>query len=605
MQLSSNQRKAVKHKDGAMLVLAGPGSGKTTVITLRLQELIKSHRISPEHILVITFTKAAASEMKNRFDSLCPDCLGVSFGTFHAIFFKILRHAYSFDTDNILSDKDRIDIISAIVKKRSLEAQDEKELVADISREISRIKNSTIELENYYPSCCGADDFRAVYKAYNRELTLRNRLDFDDMLSMTYELLSERPDILAFWQQRYRYILVDEFQDINVLQYRIVKLLASPNNNLFVVGDDDQSIYRFRGSDPGIMLSFPKDYRDCEIVALDENYRCPRDIVEASTKLIGHNRERYRKTLVSAARERGTVNIMNFDTLADQNTFVTESCRRLLRSGVHPGQIAVLYRNNSQPRSLLRRLNTYGIPFSVGDCVPDIYEHFIGRNVLSYLAAADNDFSRSVYLEIINRPNRKLPREVFMTDPVDIRDIRRLLKNSTELTNRFEKFISDIAFMGRLDPYASIEYLRKRVGYDNYLKDYAEYKGLDYEELMSILCELQEDSKDYNSYADWCTHIGEVRSSLTGSTRRSVSDGIHFLTFHSAKGLEFEYVFIIDAVDGLTPSKRADLPETVEEERRMFYVAMTRAKKELYILSETERLGRKAKPSRFIAEIQA
>ena len=263
MNYNKSQQQAIRHKDGPMLVLAGPGSGKTAVITQRTKQLIEYENIDPSNILVITFTRAAAQEMKQRFLALTgEERTKVTFGTFHAIFFMVLKLAYHFDSGNIISEEQRYQFMREIL------------------------------LEHFYSSSCGEEIFRKIYREYDERLKRNRLIDFDDMLTYTYDLFSQRKDILSAWQKKYRYILIDEFQDINLIQWKIMCMLAAPENNLFVVGDDDQSIYRFRGSKPEIMLGFQKIYPQAKIVNLEVNYRCEPPIVEAAMRLIAHNGNR-------------------------------------------------------------------------------------------------------------------------------------------------------------------------------------------------------------------------------------------------------------------------------------------------------------------------
>ena len=287
MNYSKSQQEAIRHKDGPMLVLAGPGSGKTAVITQRTIHLIEQHHVNPSNILVITFTRAAAQEMKQRFLAATgTDKTQVTFGTFHAIFFMVLKYAYHFESSNIVTDEQRYQFMREILSYHHLEYQDENEFISDLFADISRVKNERIPLDHFYSSHCGEDVFRKIYQAYTRRLSQNRLIDFDDMLTYTYELFSQRKDILSAWQRRYPYILVDEFQDINQIQYDIVRMMAQPADNLFVVGDDDQSIYRFRGSKPEIMLSFDKVYPAAKIVTLEQNYRCTPAIVAAMRVIV-------------------------------------------------------------------------------------------------------------------------------------------------------------------------------------------------------------------------------------------------------------------------------------------------------------------------------
>ena len=283
-QFSDAQSKAINHYTGPCLVLAGPGSGKTLVITHRTKNLIQNYQVNPSNILVITFTKAAATEMQERFDKLMDgQKLPVSFGTFHAVFFKILKYAYNYRAENILREDMKYRIIKELVDRENLDLEDEKEFIASIIAEIGNVKGDMIDIENYYSSNCSDEVFRRIYKGYDDRLRRKNMLDFDDMLIMCYELFRARKDILSAWQNKYQFILIDEFQDINRVQYEVMKMLAEPQNNLFIVGDDDQSIYRFRGARPEIMLNFEKDYPGSKRIVLDENYRCSGAVVKRRT----------------------------------------------------------------------------------------------------------------------------------------------------------------------------------------------------------------------------------------------------------------------------------------------------------------------------------
>ena len=290
---SSNQKKAIEHGEGPLMVLAGPGSGKTFVITHRIKYLIEGPGINPAHILVVTFSRAAAKEMKDRFEKLCKKSF-VTFGTFHSVFFNLLKTAYGFSSEQIASDELRYTLIKELIKRNSIENEDINTLAGNLLNEIALVKQDNISIKNYYSNSISSDTFKKIYIDYESELEARGKLDFEDMLSLTYELLSERSDILKAVQNRYRYILVDEFQDINFLQYNIIKLMAGEKQNITVVGDDDQSIYRFRGARPEIMLGFERDFRNVKKVFLDINFRSSTQIVNASTKLISFNSKRFK-----------------------------------------------------------------------------------------------------------------------------------------------------------------------------------------------------------------------------------------------------------------------------------------------------------------------
>lgn len=324
-QLSLEQQEAVRHKDGPAMILAGPGSGKTTVVVSRVRHLIESCQVHPSEILVITFTRAAAREMKERFLGLMgAGRTEVSFGTFHAVFFQILKYAYGYTANNILREEEKYQFLRDSVRKCNLELDDEAEFISDVTAEIGRVKNERANLQEYKATSCNTSIFLKIYHDYDNRLRRSNKIDFDDMLVYCYELLQERSDILRAWQRKFRYILVDEFQDINRLQYEITRLLAAPEQNLFIVGDDDQSIYRFRGAKPEIMLHFEADYPGAKRVVLGTNYRSTRQIVEGAEKVIANNQERFPKKLRAAGGDGFGIVTRTFADQEEENDCILE-----------------------------------------------------------------------------------------------------------------------------------------------------------------------------------------------------------------------------------------------------------------------------------------
>jgi DNA helicase-2/ATP-dependent DNA helicase PcrA len=607
MDMNESQQQAVLHKDGPMLVIAGPGSGKTLVITERTKRLIEQEGIPEEQLLVITFTKAAAMEMKERFLSIRKlSYTGVSFGTFHAVFFTILRYAYHMNAGNIAKEEITYQFIKEIIHQLGLEYDDEKEFIADLLSEISLVKGCRINLENYYSISCADEVFRKIYNEYQRKLQRSNLIDFDDMLLLTYELLSQREDILKLWQNKFRYILIDEFQDINPVQYDIIKLLALPRNNLFIVGDDDQSIYRFRGAKPEIMLNFPNDYPNCRKVILESNYRCSPAIIKAAGKLIRNNEKRFSKN-VRAERAIGSeLVIRHFESLSKQNQAIADEIIRLNKSGIALSEIAILIRTNMGSEALLHKLMEYNIPFRMRDNLPNLFDHWITTDLAAYIKIALGATSRSLYLQIINRPKRYISRECFDQAEVDLEEVKAYYEDKDWMLDRLEQLEYDLSMIAGMKPYAAVNYIRRGIGYEDYLKEYAELRRIKVEELYDILDELQESARGFQSFEEWFAHMEEYKQELKRQAvenRNKSFEGVVIATMHSSKGLEFHTVFIVDANEGITPHKKAALAADIEEERRLFYVAMTRAKEELFIFSTRERYNKTMQPSRFIDEI--
>ena len=608
MEKNQAQEEAISHKDGPLLVLAGPGSGKTLVITERTKHLIKTHKISENRILVITFTKAAAVEMKNRFLRLMgQNRTVVSFGTFHGIFFSILKRAYGFTAKNIVSEEARIQALNEIIHRQRLEEADEKEFVSDLISEISLVKGNMIDLNNYYSINCSDEVFRTIYNEYNSRLRQARLLDFDDMLVYCYELLSQRPDILKMWQTKFQYILIDEFQDINKLQYDIIRMLAAPEDNLFIVGDDDQSIYRFRGAKPEIMLNFPQDYPSSKKIVLDKNYRSTAKIVEAAGRLITHNEKRFKKSINTVREEGQDIVIKEFKTIGEENTKLVEEILSLNKKGIQLSKMAILVRTNMGYGALVHKLMEYNIPFTMRDSLPNIYDHWISTDIITYIKIALGNKERSNYLRIINRPKRYISRDCFDSPEVNLEDVKDYYEDKSWVIDRLEQLEYDLDLVASSRPYGGINYIRRGIGYEDYLKEYAEARKIKVEELTDIMDELMDNAKEFKSYEQWFSYIDEYKEKLKKQgekTRGNDVDSVTIATIHSSKGLEFSVIFIVDANEGITPHKKAVLPMDIEEERRLFYVAMTRAKDYLYILSTRERYNKTMESSRFIEELK-
>lgn len=605
MNLNKSQHCAIHHKDGAMLVLAGPGSGKTAVITQRTKNLIEEYNIPPSDILVITFTKAASNEMKERFYLLMGDRNArVSFGTFHAVFFTILKSAYNFSGENIISEDMRYRIMREILSGYMLDYKDENEFIGNLLGEIGMIKNSRIDINNFYSGVCGEDIFRKIYKEYEARLRKSRLIDFDDMLLYTYELFDQRKDILASWQKKFKYILIDEFQDINRIQYEIMKMLAYPQNNMFIVGDDDQSIYRFRGSRPEIMLNFEKDFPGAKRILLDVNYRCGKYIVETSKNLISYNKERFDKTITAASESCEPVSYITFENRRDENMYLIKDIKELVGNGRCFKEFAVLFRTNIQARSLIEQLMSYNIPFKIRDAVPNIYEHWIANDIFTYQRLAMGSRERKDFLQIMNRPKRYISRDSLRHECVEFAAWKKEFETQPWIAERIEKLECDLKLISQMSPYASVNYIRRGIGYDEFLKEYAKYKSINEEELSDMLDEIQESAAAYKTFAEWHEHIKKYTSEVKNHAKshEEETDAVTLSTFHSSKGLEYRNVYLIDVNEGIVPYKKAILEIDIEEERRLFYVGMTRAKEKLSIYSVRSVNDKSTSVSRFVEE---
>lgn len=604
MQFNNSQLKAVKHKSGPMLVIAGPGSGKTTVLTARIRNLIEEYSVNPANILVITFTKAAANEMKSRFNNMMGRSTNVTFGTFHAVFFMILRAAYNYSVDSIIKEDVRQNIIKQAIERSRLEPDDLNEMVSNITGEISRVKTETIDINAYYSASCPEEEFRDIYKYYVKTLKKMGLIDFDDMLLYCHELLTTRRDILAKWQQKYQYILIDEFQDINKIQYDIIKLLAKPQDNLFIVGDDDQSIYGFRGSKPEIMLNFDKDYPDTDKVILDTNYRSTGNIVSAAGKVIAHNKVRFAKNINTVNDPGDKVDIIEFNTQAEEYEKIIDNIRKESASGGNYSDNAVLFRTNSTAAGFVRKLVEYSVPFVTRDGVPNVFEHWIARDVITYMNIAMGSRKRSDFLQIINRPKRYIGRDYLADAEISFDNLEKYYEDKNWMIERVDRLKYDILAMASMSPYAMINYLRKGVGYDGYLDEYAQSHNMQVRELYDVMDELMESARSFKTFNEWFAYIDEYGTKLRESyAAMDKQNAVILTTMHSSKGLEYPVVYIIDANEEITPHKKAVFVPEIEEERRMFYVAMTRAKRRLNIYYARKRYNKEIEVSRFVKEI--
>lgn len=607
-EFNEAQMCAITHVNGPMMALAGPGSGKTTVMVHRIRYLIEKAGVSPANILVITFTRASAGEMEERFIRLMgKKCYPCTFGTFHSVFFGILKLAYGYQAGDVVTEEEKYKAIRDLLRSKELEYEDEEEVVSSVISEIGMMKGDMIPLEHFYSSVIGEEIFRDICRAYEEKNIENHRLDFDDMLVYCHALLRERQDILKALQNRYRYILVDEFQDINKIQYEITKLLAAPEHNLFIVGDDDQSIYGFRGARPEIMLHFERDFPQVAKTLLGMNYRCSRNITEGALRLIRHNQVRFVKQLKSSRDYEEPIHIHHMKTLQEESAHVLSTIMKYHKDGIDYSQMAVMMRTNIQARHIVNQFMEYNVPFQLRDRVPCIYDHFAVMNILDYIRAASGNRERALFLRIMNKPKRYLSREMLTEPVVNFETMRTMAEGKKWALDNIDQMEYELKVLAGLKPYTAVHFIRKAVGYDTYLAEYARYRHLKPEDLYGVLDELSETAKQYSTYSEWFEAIADYRENLSGymKTAGKKQEGVVVTTMHSAKGLEFDTVLILEANEDITPYKKAVRPEEIEEERRMFYVAMTRARTHLHIYEVKEYYNRELAPSRFLAEFSS
>lgn len=614
MKLNRGQDEAIKHGNGPCMVLAPPGSGKTLIVTERTRYLIEESGVRPDQILVITFTRYAAREMKERFERLTAGKnYPVTFGTFHSIFYGILKCAYGIGANNLMSEKESSVLLQEVLDQTNIEStpevEDEEELVRELLREVGMVKNGLYHLKDFHSKYLTQDEFAEVFRSYEHQKKELKKFDFDDMLVQCYALFRKKPEILQGWQKRFQYILIDEFQDINRVQYEVIRMLAAPRYNLFVVGDDDQSIYGFRGAKPELMLYMKQEFPSLRTISLTVNYRSTEFITGAAARVILHNDTRFYKRVQSFRGRGQNVHVQEVLDEQEEAQYVTEEIQKKLDQGIKPGEIAVLFRAAVQARMISEILSKHRIPFEMRDYVTNFYRHFIVKDMMAYLQLAAGKRDRSLFLTICNRPLRYLARNSMENRQVNFEDLRKFYCDKDWMLDIIDQFDVDVRMMKNMAPYAAIQYIRKKIGYDDFLKEYAEKHQISWKQLMDVMAELEERSKNFKSYDEWEIHIAKYTQELEEQQAKARKikgereNKVQLMTIHSSKGLEFEDVFVIHANEGEIPHQKAEKKDEIEEERRLFYVALTRAKNNLCISYITQKNGNSIKPSRFVEEL--
>lgn len=606
---NKSQIQAISHMDGPAMVLAGPGSGKTTVITHRIKNLIEKAEVRPENILVVTFTKAAVISMQKRFSTLMNGGKGqlVTFGTFHSVFYKILRKSRRYEATEILSERQKTDYIREIIGRYGISSNDISELSQNIINDIGNIKGNMLNAQEYEPSCCKKEDFIKVYNAYNLELKKDGKMDFDDILRECYLLLCENHTILEQWRELYKYILIDEFQDINRIQMNIIELLASPLNNIFVVGDDDQSIYGFRGARPEIMIEFKDYYPEAELIVLNVNYRSTQSIINVAGRVIENNKTRLDKCAHANNDKDFQPDIRKFRNQVEELKFVVSKIKEYENQGISLSEMAILVRNNSQIQEISSFLKNRKIEAESGKHRSNIYNGMVAKDILSYVRGAlkfDGTYFNEDLIYVLNKPQRYISRQVVLSVNMNISAVRRIYSK-----NNIDSFLFHIEMIRKLPPQAALSYIRKGAGYEEYLRLYAIENNIPMSGLLKQLEQLVQECSKFNTLEQWINSIDSAQNSegqnfgKKSSGEGGTNNRINIMTMHGSKGLEFKAVFIVDANQGIIPTSKALRERDFEEERRLFYVAITRAIDYLNVYAVEERLGCPIEVSMFVEEM--
>ena len=626
--LNPMQKEAVLHTEGPLLILAGAGSGKTRVLTHRVAYLIDEKQVNPWNILAITFTNKAAGEMRERVDQLVgfgAESIWVS--TFHSTCVRILRRHIEYLGYNtnfsIYDSDDQKTLMKQVFKAMDVDTKQFKE--RSVLGTISSAKDKLIGPEEFLLNA--GQDFRQrrigeIYKEYQKRLRKNNALDFDDLIVKTVELFQNNSEILNYYQERFKYIMVDEYQDTNLAQFKLISLLASKYRNLCVVGDDDQSIYRFRGADIGNILSFEETFPGAKVIKLEQNYRSTQNILNAANGVIRHNRGRKDKTLWTANGEGELIRFKQFDTAREEADFVA---REIRDSGYAYQDQAVLYRTNAQSRLLEERCIFYNVPYRLVGGV-NFYQRKEIKDILAYLKTIANGVDDLSVLRIINVPKRGIGATtmgkvtIFASEHgMSLYDALREARQIPGIGKAAEKIGT---FIGQMESFRArvqsedytiqdlIEGIMDETGYQQELEAEGEVESQtrleNIEELVNKAVSYEEDSEHptLDEFLEQVALVADIDNMDESENR------VTLMTLHSAKGLEFPKVYLVGLEDGLFPSMmsiNSDDKTDMEEERRLCYVGITRAKNELVITSARQRMvngeTRYCKPSRFLEEV--
>ena len=601
MGFTEAQKRAIESKARAVLVVAGPGSGKTTVLTERLVYLLKNGA-EAKSCLLLSFTRASSKEMALRFAKRGIAGNSPHFSTIHALCLSLLREVRGIEREGLVNLYEKMDWLSAYFLEKGIAREEVEELLLNYGNQISYFKSITEEERMHFLREEKNEDFLPLFQYYEKMRKLRGKLDFEDLLIEVLLELQKNTRIADSWKSRFSYILVDEFQDLSLIQYAILKALSEKGASLFVVGDEDQSIYGFRGASPDILFRFAGDFPDCERIFLADNFRSKEEIVLLSRRLIGKNKKRFQKPLSGRRGRGGKAKYFLLETGVEEAVLLAEHVESLLREGCPPEEIAVLCRSKMQITPLLPGFMERGIPIVVVEELSNVFQHFIGKDILAYLRLAKNKESSQELVQILSKPYRGLRREKILHKDSGLSDLKRAAKTRKE-REETEKLEKHLEALSKLNPKEAVLFIRKEIGYEKYLEDFAKKKNKDFTEWWESLEEITAMSESYPDFDAFFRFVTEFNRRALERRKPEEEKGIRFMTYHSAKGLEFDEVFLPDCIEGIIPDGRAKKPEEIEEERRSFYVALTRARKGIHIYVTKTRYSKKVYPSRFIPEL--
>ncbi len=599
MNFSEGQKKAIKRIEGQTLLIACAGSGKTTTIIYRIKNMV-DHGVSPSSMLNITFTKNAAEEMEKRFHAISD--IKVSFSTIHAFCYRILCDRYRYSAENILKQSEAWTFISRFFRKAGIAPNKIDGYVKEAMSGITCVKSRRIRPSEYQVDKLTSEQFVQIFEMYEEYKESLNKIDFDDMLLVFNEKLESDDSLLPSLKERYKYITIDEFQDTNDVQAEIFYKIAGDNGNIFVVGDDDQSIYSFRGAESQIMLDFPKHFPNCEKITIDTNYRCGENIVSAAANVIQYNKNRFDKSLNSSRKGVGIIKGLPYTSASGMTGGVTRKIKQLIDGGEDPNNIAVLYRVNTQAMPFASSFIKSDIPFYTTERIPSIHEDPIFADVEVYYRLANGNERKGDLQRILNRPSRYLKSDNFKNCSFDYKEMIKCASGLKPFAiEKIRDLFYDVKTLKERDPDGFMRYIELGMEYNKFITKNAEYYGRDAEEDFNTFKELREEAANFSSMEEWMAYVERYERNLRESSKVGNKDGVCLSTFHGAKGLEWKHVFIIGANKDYCPYKKATTMDALEEERRMFYVAMTRAKDFLNVCYVHD-MGGKWKDSPYINE---
>ena len=586
------QKEAIYHSSGPALVIAGPGCGKTSVITERIYNMVNVLNIDPKSIVALSFTRYSSSELKQR-TIIKDSCLGsVFFGTIHSFFLSILKDYFSYPKDSVIGNEEKnnliINIISNIISSNYIP----NEALDIISSKISEIKNSNYDFDNRNAKINFENDFiKTIYIKYNSWLEDNNKLDFDDILSKTHHLVKSNPHILNLIRKRYMYFIIDEFQDINKVQFDTIRLFLSSDENLFVVGDEDQSIYGFRGASPVFMVNFTNYFKNAKIYPIIKSYRCPPEILNVANELISKNKSRTSKTIESGKNNQGFVRIIKYTDVIEQAKNIASEIKQSKSTSN-----MIISRTNFEILPFIKSMRDYNIKFKIKDKEFNFFSNFIFKDIMSYLKLSQN-YSLDQINRIRNKPDRGLN---YIHNENDFRCISVSKIKKTIKLNVLKNQISNLKNLSFIN---AVDYIRTTIGYDNYLISYSKKYDIDIEylydffEVFYFLVDNETSIKDGINMLE-----KEYKSQILSSLNNSISScDVLLVTAHASKGLEADNIFWVSVNEGQFPHIRAN---DIEEERRLAYVAISRAKKNLYISYLSMNKRKIAFPSEFLLDVQ-